>query len=672
MAKDPYKYYRVEAAELLDNLTKGVLELERGAPDKAMVASLLRLAHTLKGASQVVKQPAIAQAAHTVEDILTPYRETDTPVARDQAGAILQLLDQIGAKLAALSAPPPGNAAAAETPRAAEPIETVRVELEEMEGLLASLAEAGVDLTAIQNEAAALRRARELAGWIAQQGASGGRTRSISHELLSTLAVSERRIMAGVERAERELLQTRDRANRLRLLPAHAILPSLGRAAREAAGSLSKQVDFDMAGGEVRLDAQVLAVLRDVLLHLVRNAVAHGIEEEEQRRAAGKPRAGRIEIQVRRSGSHVIFACRDDGRGMDLAAIRRAAVKKGAVSEADAATLGLKEAINLILKGGLSTSELTRISGRGIGLDVVRDAVTRLRGEIRIETAAGQGTTVEISVPVSLTSVTALRVETAGTAAAIPLESVRQTLRLAAADIVDTGDGESIVYAGGAIPFLRLSEVLRRNAGAVNGHHERTAVIVAADSVLAALGVNRLLATGSLLVRSLPPLAAADSVLAGGSLDAEGNPLLVLNPETLIAAARFARRRTEPAARLAPEPILIIDDSLTSRMVEQSLLESAGHRVECAGSAEEAFEKAHQRRYSLFLVDVEMPGMDGYEFISRAREDPLLHEIPSILVTSRGSPSDRRRGQEVGARAYITKSEFDQAQFLETVRQLVA
>ena len=670
MSADPYKYFRVEAAELLDNLTRGVQALETGAAEKGMVASLLRLAHTLKGASQVVKQPGIAQAAHTVEDILGPYRESQAEVPKDRAGAILQLLDQIGARLAALNAPAPAGEAATEMPRAAEPIETVRVEVEEVDELLGSLAEAGVDLTVIQNEAASLRRARDLGAWMTQQS-GGGRLQTVADELLSTLAAAERRILAGVERAERELGQARDRANRLRLLPAQAIFPSLARAAREAASSLGKQVNIETAGGDLRLDAQVLGVLRDVLLHLVRNAVAHGIEAEDARRAAGKPVVGRIEVQVRRAGDRAVFRCRDDGGGMDLAAIRRAAVQKGAISGAEADRLSLKEAIDLILKGGLSTSPVTRVSGRGIGLDVVRDAVARLKGEIAVETEAGRGTTIEISVPVSLTSVMALLVESAEITAALPLESVRQTVRLVAQDIVDTGAGESIVYGGRAIPFLRLSDALARRRGA-NGSELRTAVILSVDSAVGAVGVARLLGTGTILARPLPPLAAANAVIAGGSLDAEGNPLLVLNPAALMRATRAPRQRAEHAAVAPPAPILVIDDSLTTRMVEQTLLESAGHRVECAASAEEALERAHRRHYSLFLVDVEMPGMDGYQFVASARNDPLLRDVPSILVTSRGAPADRRRGEEAGARAYIAKSEFDQTRFLEIIRQLVA
>lgn len=676
MAKDPYKYYRVEAAELLDNLTRGVQELEHGAPDQGVVAGLLRLAHTLKGASQVVKQPAIAQVAHSVEDLLGPYRERAAPVPSDQTRAVLELLDQIGSKLAALDAPPPGPAGP-DTPRPADPVETVRVELEEMDDLITSLTEAGADLTAVQHETESLRHARQLAAWLVQQihaAASrdpAAKMQSIGDELIHALAASERRLTAAVERAEREFAQARERANRLRLLPVQAILPLLARAAREAASALGKPVEFETAGGEIRLDAQVLTVLRDALLHLVRNAVAHGIEEAPLRASAGKPPAGRIAVQVCRASGRVTVRCRDDGRGMDLAAIRRAAVAKGAISESQAGALELPQAIDLILKGGLSTSPVTRVSGRGIGLDAVRDAVARLKGEIRVDTAPGAGTTVEISVPVSLTSVAVLLVETAGVVAAIPLDSVRQTLHLPESQIARSATGDSIPYSGRALPFLNLSQALGRNAASPRREEGLMAVVLGAPAPEAAVGVQRLLGTSVILARSLPPLAAVSPVVAGAALDAEGSALAVLSAEQLIAAARRPHSGAQPPAAAARPPILVIDDSLTTRMVEQSVLESAGHRVECATSGEEALEKAHRNRYSLFLVDVEMPGMDGFQFVDRARNDPALRETPCILVTSRCSPEDRRRGQESGARAYVVKSEFDQSRFLETIRQLV-
>jgi two-component system chemotaxis sensor kinase CheA len=195
-------------------------------------------------------------------------------------------------------------------------------------------------------------------------------------------------------------------------------------------------------------------------------------------------------------------------------------------------------------------------------------------------------------------------------------------------------------------------------------------LIVSSPKGVAAVGVGRVAGTGTLLVRRLPPLAPAGAVVSGATLDKYGNPRLFLDPEGLFQAASTGRRRLSPSAA-PPAPVLVIDDSLTTRMVEQGILESAGYFVELATSAGEALEKAMSKRYSLFLVDVEMPGMNGFEFVARTRMDPVLREVPAILVTSLTSPEDRRRGEECGARAFIVKSEFDQSQFLQTIEELV-
>jgi two-component system chemotaxis sensor kinase CheA len=413
----------------------------------------------------------------------------------------------------------------------------------------------------------------------------------------------------------------------------------------------------------------VLLTVRDAILQLVRNAVAHGLESPQVRAAQGKPPCGCVQLGIERRGNRVAFICRDDGSGIDVRAVRRAAEKKGLVPPGSAESLGLRDAIDLLLRGGVTTAaEPTGISGRGIGLDVVRELTARLKGEISVETATGQGTTVEICVPVSLTSVPALLVESDGMRASIPLDCVCETLRFDATEIVCSPAGEFIAYAGQTVPFFPLSRVLKGSDSPPR--KQWTAVIVASGIARVAVGVDRLSGGGTVIVRSLPAVAAASSVVAGASLDLEGNPQLALDPAGLVEAAGEAhsRTRTAPAPRL---PVLVVDDSLTTRMVEQSILESAGHLVDLARSGEEALEKVRSRPYSLFLVDVEMPGMDGFEFISRMRADPVLRDTPAVLVTSRSSPEDRLRGERAGARAYIVKSEFDQRQFLQTIEQLV-
>ncbi len=682
MTKDPYKYFRIEARELLEGMTQGVLELEHGSAGPDRVASLLRLAHTLKGASRVVKQPAIAELAHSMESVLAPHRNGPSAVPKESVGELLRLADGIAASLAALGSPTERGVAAPARASSEEVFETVRVEVEEVNAVLDNLSEGSVRLTAIRQEAKGIERARQLARLMIEQVHSRGtntegtwspKVRGLVEELSTCLERLDRGLVDNIGQAERELAQARERANHLRLLAAATIFPALARAARDAAQALGKRVEFDAAGGDIRLDAHVLLVLRDALLHLVSNAVAHGIEGEEARVAAGKPGAGRVEIRVERHGGNVAFICRDDGGGIDVEAIRRAGVLRGVLSAARAESLGLNDAIELILRGGVSTTgTVTEVSGRGIGLDAVRAAAARVKGGVTIETVPGRGTTVQLRVPVSLTSVPALNVESAGFVAAIPLDSVRQTLLVADEEIARSGLKKSIAYEGRMIPFLPLSQALYPQNAVAERRQRWSTVLVSSGPALVAVGVDRLLGVGTALVCRLPAVAAAEPVVAGASLDAEGNPRLVLDAAGLAEAGNRSHAPAPGLSEEAGPPILVIDDSLTTRMLEQSILESAGHAVELATSAEEALEKAAARRYSLFLVDVEMPGMDGFEFVARTRADPVLRKVPAILVTSRNSTEDRQRGEEAGAYAYIVKSEFDQGYLLQTIRRLVS
>lgn len=678
MAKDPYKYFRIEARELLDGLTRPLVEIEKGVPsDAELVAQMLRLAHTLKGAAHVVKQGAIADAAHRIEDLLSPYRDAATKVSSETAGAALRLLAEIAARISELAPPPddrPGGAVA--TAHSAQSLETVRVELEDVEALLACLQEAGVQMTSLRSETDSLRHARDLAAALVRQLASpeltngGARIGAVAAQLLSSLAACQRALYTGVERTERELQQSQERANRLRLIPFERIVPSLARACHETATALGKRVEVEVGGVDVRMETDALAILQDALVQLVRNAVAHGIEDEGTRRACGKPVAGRIELRAERMGGRIRVLCRDDGGGIDVDAIRKAAVRKGSISADKAQSLDLRKAIDLILGGGVSTAEeITQTSGRGIGLDIVRDAVERVKGEIAIQTTRGLGTSVEICVPAVLTALDALLVESAGTRACIPLASVSQGLGLAVGDIASSGCQSSIATADGPVPFLPLSELLGKAHNQADGKERRTAVLLRAENKMAALGIERLLGTRSVLVRTLSPLAAAEAFVGGASVDADGSPILVLDPAALIEQM-IQHSNSQPRAKKQEFPLLIVDDSLTTRMVEQNILESAGYEVDSATSAEEALEMAHRRTYSLFLVDIEMPGMDGFQFVEKSREDSALRDVPSILVSSRNSPEDRRRGEEAGARAYFCKGEFDQAGFLATVARL--
>ncbi len=704
MEKDPYKYFRVEGRELLDGLSQGVLLLEKGPQDPEVVARLLRLAHTLKGAARVVRLPALADLAHAAEGILTAHRDLGRALSREQSAELLRLFDEGGAQLSALDAPAPPDLideAPPTPPRAAAAAspETLRVDLRELDTLLHAAAEAGIRAAAARRGAAAggdlVLLSASLAGQLADLQSGGAelapaglaRARALASELHAGLSQAGRSLLVDLGRVESGLTGLAEAAQRLRLVPAQSIFAALERAVRDAAEALGKRVTFEATGGAVRLDGSVLPALRDALTQLVRNAVAHGLEDGAGagRSALGKPPVGSVRLVVERRGGRVAFVCSDDGRGIDLEAVRRAAVARGLVTEAQAGALAPDEVLGLLGGGGVTTSAaVTQLSGRGIGLELVRATVARLHGELVISSAPGQGTALSLLVPMAIASLQCLLVEAGGATAAIPLDAVATTLRLAAADLRRSAERDSLLYDHQMVPFAPLGSLLRseeKDRAVEMGDRPFSAVVVRTGPArgdggkgrCAALGVDRLLGCATIVVRPLPALVEADPAVAGVWLDAEGNPQLVLDPEGLVAAAGCTPGASaEPLAVAATrDPILVIDDSLTTRMLEQSILESAGYQVEVASSAEEALGKARARPHCLFVVDVEMPGMNGFEFVALTRKDPALRLLPAILVTSLSGAEDRRRGAEAGASAFIVKGEFDQGHLLDVIRTLI-
>jgi len=675
---DPYRYFRVEARELVEQLGKGILDLEQQHPAVTLVPRLLRLAHTLKGAARVVKQREIAELAHEVENLLAPFRDASGSVPRDPLDRALALVDAIGGRVAQL-APPPAAGPATKHPATEESFRTLRADVSEMDALLDGIAEAQASLASLRPGLASIQRAQRLATLVSEQalsprardGAAAAKTRALVDELQGLVTQAERSMGGGLERLDRELRQARDAGERLRLLPAGALFTSLERAVRDAARALGKSAAFHATGADIRLDAHVLGAVQGALIQIVRNAVAHGIEARDGRKRSGKPSEGAVTLEVVRRGGRVAFLCHDDGGGVDLEGVRRALERKGVLT-GDAPDQTPEELLRLLLAAGISTSgTLTEVSGRGVGLDVVREAASTLGGDVTVRTRAGEGTTVELVVPVSLSSVDALLVEAAAVVAAIPLDAVKSTLRFTPRDIVGAAGAESVLYDGGLIPFLPLASALGPADSRRRASHAWSAVVVASpEGGLAAVGADRLLGTANIIVRPLPALARTDAVVVGATLDGDGNPQLVLDPERLLAVVRGFERPAATAVTPSPS-ILVVDDSLTTRMLERSILESAGYQVDLASSGEEALEKVRRGRYGLLLVDVEMPGMDGFAVLEHLRADAALRDIPAILVTSRSSPEDRKRGEEAGARAYVFKGEFDQVELLERIRSLL-
>jgi len=678
MAADALQYFRIEAREILDGLGEGALELEKNGPQADLVARLMRLAHTLKGAARVVRQPQIAEAAHAAEDAMASLRSGEAQVG-SVAAALLELVDRMRAAVVGLDKPA-GSPAPQRTLPVVPAAEAVRVGLEAVDALLAAVGQTSAALGALGDRVLELERAERLAATIAGQwtghgggvGSQGGAVLRVVDDLRAALERTRRLLGTDAERVERHVGELHGLVSHLRLEPARGLLGSLDRACRDAALALGKQVTFEARGAEVRVDTNVLDAMREALAHVVRNAVAHGIEAPPQRIRCGKPPEGRVAIEIVREGTWVTFVCSDDGGGIDLAAVRKAAVRAGAVSEADASVLDLDACLQLITRPGVTTSEATtQIAGRGVGLDVVRAVVVGLRGTVQIGSRSGLGVRVCIRVPATLGAVEALILESPGARAALPIAVLGGVLRLVPSEVIPTSDGACIALQGGVVPLVALETVLGASPTDIRREGARQVAIVRADAGPVAIDAERVLPSSSLLVRPLPPGAVVEPVVAGAAIDAAGKPLPVLGADGLLL---MAQRRGQlgvvqpPAPRL---PVLVVDDSLTSRMLEQSILESAGYEVDLAVSGEDALVKAKARRYGLFVVDVEMPGLSGFEFVAQTRTPDDGPPVPAVLITSRDAPEDRERGRVAGAMAYIVKSEFDQARFLQIVRTQV-
>jgi two-component system, chemotaxis family, sensor kinase CheA len=670
--QDLYQYFKIEAREIVADLSRDILGLEKDGAGAEPLARLLRQAHTLKGAARVVRLPRIAEIAHSMEDALAPHRGSLDAVSKDQIGRLLQQVDIISSEISALDPPPqPGTQS---RPAALEPFERVRVGVAEMDALLSGVSETAVQIDGIRRGIEVVREVEDrLAAF--QQQLTDAKPAPRLHETVEEMRLALQHARQGLgmraDATDREVAEVRGNIDRLRLLPTSLLFPALERAVRDAAEMLGRQVVFRTSGREQRVESHVLSALGEALSHLVRNAVAHGIENPQDRLARGKPSCGEVRLKIESRADRIIFTCSDDGSGIDIDAVRRAAVDRGVMSAASAAALSPADALELIFSPGVTTSaSLNEVAGRGIGLEVVREVAGRFKGQVRVRTDIGIGTSVEIEVPVALSSVRAILLAAGDLLVWIPLDAVHSALRLGADAIVSLAGQSSLIFEARAIPFIRLAETMGRPLTSGADSRPHLAAIVQAGTELLGVGVDRVIHASEVIVHPLPAAAGRVAMLAGAVFDAQGNPQLVLNPDALLEAAHAVSSHPMPAATPAPH-ILVIDDSLTSRVLLKSVLETGGFKVDLAVSGEDAMAKARDCHYSLFVCDVEMPGMNGFEFVSRTREYDYLQGIPTVLVTTRAGADDRRRGAEAGARAYIVKGEFSKDSLLEAVRMLV-
>ncbi len=465
-----------------------------------------------------------------------------------------------------------------------------------------------------------------------------------------------------------------DKLRRLRMLPLATLAGRLHRTVRNAAAGLDKQVELVLEGEQTELDKTVLEAMADPLLHLLRNAVDHGIEPPEQRVARGKPAQGTVRLHAYREGNQIVMRVADDGAGLDANRIRALAVERGLLSAAAAATASDSDLFALLFRPGFSTaSTITEISGRGVGLDIVKANVQRLKGSVALSTSPGAGTVCTIRLPMTLAIARALLVTSRQQTFAIPLDAVRQIVRVERTAFDSLGQ-EPVVRLGERVyPLVSLDRALDLPDTSEEEIERPPVLVLHTGTREVALVVDRLLGGREVVVKSLGSHLRHVPGVAGATFSNDGGVVLILNPAELDRApapampAAVRLSLSTPAARTA----LIVDDSPSVRHVLTALLRRSGWQVSTARDGVEALDLLHRaaRPPDLVLLDVEMPRMDGYELLASLRGQTNCLDIPVVMITSRAGDKHRAKALALGANAYLVKP-YQDAQLLALIDKL--
>ncbi|MDX9766117.1 MAG: response regulator, partial [Ectothiorhodospiraceae bacterium] len=683
---------------------------------------VFRATHNIKGAARGVGAEAVADIAHRLESLFSRLKNRVRLLAPPLIDLCLEAVDGIrrlhagwqpgeplAAPLSALheslatrlervdgempgkppaAAPPPPVAPAPDARAAAQPAsspergeaaDVVRVDLARLGGVSALAAELEVVKVEIQEHLAALRT---LEARIARHTLRLRNDRPRLHGAFGEAAdeamplidqqIEAASALHGGGRIAHKALRTTSRrfdhlvdelnlhVRMLRMVRAGTLLMPMQRTVRDLARDLGKSVQLETTGDAVELDRAILEGIKDPLMHLLRNALDHGIETPEARAAAGKPAEGLIRLAVERVGSRIHVRVADDGAGIDPEHIARLAVERGLLDAASLRDLGREQKLDLIFLPGFSSRvEVTELSGRGVGLDVVRANVQALKGRVVVESRPGEGSRFLLDLPLTVATERGLIVRVTGEAMVIPGSAVTRVLETARDALVQVEAGTAVLLDGEPVVLRDLAEILERPRANAPGDR-LSIVVVAAGWQRVALIVDEIVRDREMVVKRLArPLLAVRNV-AGATLSGTGEVMMVLNPVDLVRSVSGARLNLQPApateiakAQSAAHQVLVVDDSVTTRMLERNILEKNGYRVTLASDGQQAWDMLARQRFDLVVTDVEMPVMNGLELTSRIKGSEAHRDIPVIIVTSLGDEHDRRRGIEVGADGYV-------------------
>jgi two-component system chemotaxis sensor kinase CheA len=737
-------------------------------PERAGLEEVFRRAHSLKGAARAVDLRPIEELAHRLETLFSRVLKGTCVLDKDVTRVVQQVLDAsedcigatpanqpaetLGAALRAI-----GNVLGIETPgievkatataeaadvqprdaqthvpiTSFQPLEMVRISAENFDGLFRTagslvaesqrrdhvaeeLDQLARDLALMEKEGEQLRRIAEALGNSeasrehsrltsllgATLGAIGQRTRSLSRKARTTRRLQQRRTW-DLRQLGKQLQQDVSQA---RLVPAESLLEGYRRMMRDLARDENREIEFRATSASVNADRRVLEALKDPIMHLLRNAVSHGIESVSERTGKAKKPAGLVTLRIETDGQRLTVTIEDDGRGVDLALVAEVAAREGILSGAAATAGSAQELTRILFRPGFSTSTaVTSLSGRGMGLSVVYEAVRRLQGDVSLQPAPGGGTTISLSVPLSIASHRLVIVDCGKQAFAIPVLGVERLLRIKRSS-VETAEGRPVtVFNGKQVPLTTIHALLdlENSSDQDVGQSARKDTDTLQVVVLRAfspdktggqrvgLVVDAVVREADAVIQDLAWAGGDEGGIASGVVLDDGGIAFVVNPMQLLenairAAGHDASRRpavsfarpsdttsAEPGAGAAFSNILVVDDSMTTRALEKSILEAHGYQVRIAVDGLDALARLRQEAADLVIADIEMPRLNGFGLIEAMKKDPKLENIPVIIVSSIERREDQERGLALGADAYIVKGKFDQQELLAAIRQII-
>jgi len=708
-----------EAGERVEALAGKLVEMERRPDDAELLRDVFRDMHTVKGSSAMVGLVPINALAHAAEDLVGQIRDSGRSADGSVIDALLAALDglrdmlgQARARVPITVDPTPivarlrnPGAPVTAQPRAAIPAApmaaptaavasaearaTIRVDFDKLDRLMNLVGElvlgrdglrgAVSSLSSITSELAADRGvARKVAN---ARGASGGSLTARLDHLGEELSRVERVLAEvthdlghGTDRLDAISDELREQVMRLRMIPVAGVFRKHVRTVRDLSANLGKRARLVLVGEDTELDKLLVEAVDEPLMHLVRNAVDHGLEAPDVRTAAGKPAEGMVKLAASHRGNQVEIRVSDDGKGLDPARLKAKAVEKGVITADEAESMDDRTARELIFRAGFSTAAtVSEVSGRGVGMDVVRQTiVTRLKGSIEVESTPGQGSAFVLKLPLTLAIIQVVVARAGGETFCIPLDIVQRVLAIKSSEIEMIGDREVCVVRGKHVPLIRLEQVLELDDHADPA--ELQLVLVEHKGGAYALVCDQLIGKREIVIKSLGPLLAGARCVAGATLLADRVALILDVPAIItrgLAQPGGVRKlRREAIAGGTGSHVLLVEDSDIVREALRRLLVDAGYVVTVAVDGQHGLELARSRRFDLISTDVMMPRMDGYELTRALRAMPEYAETPIVMVTSMGERIDRVRGFDAGVDEYITKP-HDRTQLLKAVRKLL-